>query len=149
MQYPSSDPYLKAADEFFALSKTAETPFMRAYYERIALRYLSSEGELKAATGEIVKQGRGGLHFRAFDLAEVDSIPAFVKELRDEFGAIYGLVNNAGIGTEGLLATMHNTEIEALLRQDRTEKTDLAAAFALLREVLDGEAAASGRRGTI
>jgi 3-oxoacyl-[acyl-carrier protein] reductase len=39
-----------------------------------------------------------------------------VKGLRDEFGAIYGLVNNAGIGTEGLLATMHNTEIEALLR---------------------------------
>jgi 3-oxoacyl-[acyl-carrier protein] reductase len=39
-----------------------------------------------------------------------------VKALRDEFGEIYGLVNNAGIGTEGLLATMHNTEIEALLR---------------------------------
>jgi hypothetical protein len=47
-QDPPSDPYLKAADEFFALSKTAETPFMRAYYERIALRYLSSEGGLKA-----------------------------------------------------------------------------------------------------
>ena len=39
-----------------------------------------------------------------------------MKELRDEFGAIYGLVNNAGIGTEGLLATMHNSEIEALIR---------------------------------
>ena len=49
MQDRSSDPYLKAADEFLALSKTAATPFMRAYYERIALRYLSSEGELKAA----------------------------------------------------------------------------------------------------
>ena len=57
--------------------------------------------------------GHGGLHFRAFDLSETDAIPAFVKDLRDEFGAIYGLVNNAGIGTEGLLATMHNTEIEA------------------------------------
>ena len=63
-----------------------------------------------------MKQGAGGLHFRAFDLSDVDAIPAFVKGLRDEFGAIYGLVNNAGIGTEGLLATMHNTEIEALLR---------------------------------
>jgi hypothetical protein len=51
MQNSSSDPYLKAADEFLALSKTAETPFMRAYYERIALRYRSSEGELKAAVG--------------------------------------------------------------------------------------------------
>ena len=63
-----------------------------------------------------VKEGAGGLHFKAFDLSEIDAIPSFVKSLRDEFGAIYGLVNNAGIGTEGLLATMHNSEIEALLR---------------------------------
>src|SRR5258707_7898862 len=60
--------------------------------------------------------GAGGLHFRAFDLSETSAIPAFVKGLRDEFGAIYGLVNNAGIGTEGLLATMHNSEIESLVR---------------------------------
>ena len=86
-----------------------------AGYHVIAVARRESD-ELKAAIGEIVKQGRGGLHFKAFDLSEVDAIPAFVKELRDEFGAIYGLVNNAGIGTEGLLATMHNTEIEALLR---------------------------------
>ena len=72
--------------------------------------------ELREAIGDVAKQGSGGLHFRAFDLSEIDAIPAFVKSLRDEFGAIYGLVNNAGIGTEGLLATMHNSEIEALLR---------------------------------
>ncbi|MGH6681637.1 MAG: SDR family NAD(P)-dependent oxidoreductase [Bradyrhizobium sp.] len=60
--------------------------------------------------------GGGGLHFKAFDLSEIEAIPAFVKRLREEFGAIYGLVNNAGIGTEGLLATMHNSEIEALIR---------------------------------
>jgi 3-oxoacyl-[acyl-carrier protein] reductase len=86
-----------------------------AGYHVIAVARRESD-ELKAAIGEAVKQGRGGLHFRAFDLSEIDAIPAFVKELRDEFGAIYGLVNNAGIGTEGLLATMHNTEIESLLR---------------------------------
>ncbi|WP_159006505.1 SDR family NAD(P)-dependent oxidoreductase [Bradyrhizobium sp. S69] len=86
-----------------------------AGYHVIAVARHESD-ELKAAIGEIVKQGRGGLRFRAFDLSEVDAIPTFVKELRDEFGAIYGLVNNAGIGTEGLLATMHNSEIEALLR---------------------------------
>src|ERR1700744_6317384 len=71
--------------------------------------------ELREAIRQI-GDGSGGLQFRAFDLSEVDAIPAFVKGLRDEFGSIYGLVNNAGIGTEGLLATMHNTEIEALLR---------------------------------
>ena len=66
-----------------------------AGYNVIAVARRESD-ELKDAIGEAVKQGRGGLHFRAFDLSEIDAIPAFVKELRDEFGAIYGLVNNAG-----------------------------------------------------
>ncbi len=69
--------------------------------------------ELRAA---ISGAKQGNLHFRACDLSAIDTIPAFVKQMRDEFGAIYGLVNNAGIGTEGLLATMHNSEIEALVR---------------------------------
>src|ERR1700724_1106844 len=72
-------------------------------------------GELRDVVAEL-KAGSGGLHFRACDLSEVGTIPAFVKGVRDEFGAIYGLINNAGIGTEGLLATMHNSEIEALIR---------------------------------
>jgi 3-oxoacyl-[acyl-carrier protein] reductase len=71
--------------------------------------------EFKNAAREL-GDGGGGLHFEAFDLSEIDAIPAFVKMLREKFGAIYGLVNNAGIGTEGLLATMHNSEIEALVR---------------------------------
>jgi 3-oxoacyl-[acyl-carrier protein] reductase len=69
--------------------------------------------ELRSAIGA-AKQGN--LHFRSCDLSAIDAIPAFVKALRDEFGPIYGLVNNAGIGTEGLLATMHNSDIEALVR---------------------------------
>ena len=69
--------------------------------------------ELRAA---ICEAKQGNLHFRACDLSAIDALPAFVKALRDEFGPIYGLVNNAGIGTEGLLATMHNSDIEALVR---------------------------------
>ncbi len=87
----------------------------RAGYNVIAVARRESD-ELREAIRAVVKQGSGGLHFRAFDLSETDAIPAFVKGVRDEFGAIYGLVNNAGIGTEGLLATMHNSEIEALVR---------------------------------
>jgi 3-oxoacyl-[acyl-carrier protein] reductase len=90
-----------------------------AGYNVIAVARRESDALRKAAS-EIVKQGTGGLHFRAFDLGEVDAIPSFVKALRDEFGAIYGLINNAGIGNEGLLATMHNSEIEALVRLNIT-----------------------------
>jgi 3-oxoacyl-[acyl-carrier protein] reductase len=49
----------------------------------------------------IIMTGEDRLHFRAFDLGRTDKIPGFVKELRDIFGAIYGLVNNAGISSEG------------------------------------------------
>ena len=86
-----------------------------AGYNVIAVARRESD-ELRETIGAVVAQGIGGLHFRAFDLSETDAIPALVKDLRDESGAIYGLVNNAGIGNEGLLATMHNSEIEALVR---------------------------------
>jgi 3-oxoacyl-[acyl-carrier protein] reductase len=85
-----------------------------AGYNVIAVARRESD-ELRHAIGEI-KQGAGDLHFGAFDLSKIDAIPAFVKGLRDEFGAIYGLVNNAGMGPEGLLATQHDSEIEALVR---------------------------------
>ena len=84
----------------------------RAGYNVIAVARRESDG-LKNSILEVVEEGTGGLHFRAFDLNEIDAIPIFVKSLRDQFGPIYGLINNAGIGTEGLLANMHNTEIEA------------------------------------
>ena len=84
-------------------------------YNVIAVARRESD-DLRKAIGAATGQDSGRIHFRTFDLSEIDGIPAFVKGLRDEFGAIYGLVNNAGLGTEGLLATMHNSEIEALTR---------------------------------
>ena len=82
------------------------------HYNVVAVARRESEDLGRA----IRETGANRLHFRAFDLGRTDEIPAFVKELRDSFGAIYGLVNNAGISTEGLLATMHNSDIEAVIR---------------------------------
>lgn len=56
------------------------------------------------------------IRFQALDLNDVAAIPAFVRELRARIGPIYGLVNNAGLGTEGLLANMPDPDIEALIR---------------------------------
>ena len=58
----------------------------------------------------------GALHFVPFDLAAIDEIPDLVRGLRKEHGPIFGLVNNAALGTDGVLATMHNSKIEALVR---------------------------------
>ena len=71
--------------------------------------------ELEAAIAEAAT-GAGSLHFVPFDLADTKAIPDLVKRLKGEFGPPYALVNNAAIGTSGLLATMHNSQIEDLLR---------------------------------
>jgi len=53
--------------------------------------------------------------FRPLDLADLPAIPGFIKALVAEFGPLWGLVNNAGQGRDGLLATQHGTEIADLL----------------------------------
>jgi len=84
-------------------------------YNVVAVARRESE-ELTQAVQAAAKTGKGALGFRSFDLGEIDAIPGFVKTLREDIGPVYGLVNNAGIGTEGLLANMHNMQIEALVR---------------------------------
>ena len=54
--------------------------------------------------------------FEPFDLAEVDGLQAFVLGLTKAQGPIFGLVNNAAIGVDGVLGTMHNSDLERLLR---------------------------------
>jgi 3-oxoacyl-[acyl-carrier protein] reductase len=72
--------------------------------------------DLEAAVEAAKRDARGSLRFAALDLAQIEGIPDFVRQLRRDVGPIYGLVNNAGIGSEGLLATMPTAQIEALLR---------------------------------
>jgi 3-oxoacyl-[acyl-carrier protein] reductase len=72
--------------------------------------------QLAAAVDHAERSHPGSLHFMPFDLGEVDEIPNFVKNVRRDFGPIYGLVNNAAIGTDGALAIMHNSHIERLIR---------------------------------
>jgi 3-oxoacyl-[acyl-carrier protein] reductase len=72
--------------------------------------------ELTAAMAARERAGPGAIHFRAFDLGEIDGIPGLVRGLRKEFGPLFGLINNAALGHDGVLATMHNSQIEELVR---------------------------------
>jgi 3-oxoacyl-[acyl-carrier protein] reductase len=72
--------------------------------------------QVAAAITAAEKAKTGALHFVPFDLGAIEKIPDLVRSLRKEFGPIYGLVNNAALGTDGVLATMHNARIEALVR---------------------------------
>jgi 3-oxoacyl-[acyl-carrier protein] reductase len=71
--------------------------------------------ELEAAQSE-ARTGNGAIEFRACDLSELTQIPPMVRAVRAEFGPIYGLVNNAGLGTSGILATMRDRDVERLIR---------------------------------
>jgi 3-oxoacyl-[acyl-carrier protein] reductase len=72
--------------------------------------------ELKAASAALRMHGPGAIEFRACDLSEVGQIATLVRGIRADFGPMYGLVNNAGLGTAGLLGTMHDRDIERLVR---------------------------------
>lgn len=56
------------------------------------------------------------LVFHACDLTDTAGIGAMVGELRRRVGPLYGLVNNAGLGTAGVLSMMRDPDIEALVR---------------------------------
>ena len=71
------------------------------------------EGEaLAAARTELGDR----LRFQAADLADLALLPDLLRGLRRDFGPIYGLVNNAGLGTSGVLANMPDAAIERLIR---------------------------------
>jgi 3-oxoacyl-[acyl-carrier protein] reductase len=84
-------------------------------YRAIAIAR-GSNGQLAAAMEETKCAQKGALNFAPFDFANIEDISALVKNLRAEFGPIYGLVNNAALGSDGVLANMHNARIERLVR---------------------------------
>ena len=72
--------------------------------------------DLAAAIDQAGQRRPGSLHFLPFDLEDIQQIPSFVRKLRHDFGPIYGLVNNAALGSNGTLAIMRNPDIERLIR---------------------------------
>jgi 3-oxoacyl-[acyl-carrier protein] reductase len=70
--------------------------------------------ELDAAIAA-APDGGSAIRFAPLDLTDLDAIQGFVAGLRKSYGPIYGLVNNAGIGTEGQLSLMPNAKMAALV----------------------------------
>lgn len=96
--------------------------------------------QLDAAVAECADGGAGAIHFVPFDLAELDNIQSLVAGLRKSHGAIYGLVNNAAIGTEGQLSLMPNARIAELVH------VNTVAPIVLTKYVVRGMMADGGGR---
>jgi 3-oxoacyl-[acyl-carrier protein] reductase len=84
-------------------------------YQVVAVARTQSAA-LGAAIARASDAGGGAIQFRALDLLQTQAIPAFVTALRKEFGPLYGLVNNAGLGSSGVLAMMRDEQLETLVR---------------------------------
>jgi 3-oxoacyl-[acyl-carrier protein] reductase len=90
-----------------AIAQTA----VRAGFRVVAIARKPGE-QLTAA---IAEHG-DALAFEACDLSDVAAFPALARTLRQKHGAIYGLVNNAGIGTAGILSNMPDAAIQQLIQ---------------------------------
>jgi 3-oxoacyl-[acyl-carrier protein] reductase len=86
-----------------------------AGYRAIALAR-SGNDELAAAGRTAAADGRGAVEFRACDLSDLGQIAPLVRDLRATFGPLYGLVNNAGLGTSGILSNMRDQDIQKLIQ---------------------------------
>jgi 3-oxoacyl-[acyl-carrier protein] reductase len=84
-------------------------------YRVIAVARQKSK-EVATAIGQAERGKSGALHFVPFDLGKIEGIAGLVRGLRNEFGPLFGLVNNAALGFDGALALMHNAKIEELIR---------------------------------
>jgi 3-oxoacyl-[acyl-carrier protein] reductase len=73
--------------------------------------------ELRSIAKEADENSTGSIQFCACDLSDLDSIPRLIARIKQEFGGpLFGLVNNAAIGTPGVLTSMHDERIESLIR---------------------------------
>jgi 3-oxoacyl-[acyl-carrier protein] reductase len=105
------------------------------------------EGEhLPAARAALAKEASGALHFQRFDLGDIEGMAGFVKGLTREFGPFYGLVNNAALGTAGMLTNMPDGAIDQLVRLNVTSPITLTKY--LVRSMMTGPGL-NGDRGRV
>jgi 3-oxoacyl-[acyl-carrier protein] reductase len=96
----------------------------RSGFQVVALARRETD-EFSATRVQLADDGCPAPLFHAFDLERLDEIADMVKQLRRDVGAFHGLVNNAGLGTAGLLANMPDSAIERLVRLNVTSPLTL------------------------
>lgn len=65
---------------------------------------------------QLMKDSPDSINFHKFDFFETENISSLAKKLVKEHGRPYALINNAALGHDGVLATMHEKDISALIK---------------------------------
>lgn len=65
---------------------------------------------------ELQKEYQEQLYYKEYDFNNLKDIQILVREITKEHGNIYGLINNAALGHDGVLGTMHESQISELIR---------------------------------
>lgn len=68
----------------------------------------------------IASEYSGQVSYEELDLARITELHAFVNRIKKSHGPLYALVNNAAIAHDGVLATMHDSQIHELLHVNVT-----------------------------
>ncbi len=78
-------------------------------------RVIAAGRQLSPELAAAMAAAAGRILYRPLDLADHAALHGFVKETTQAHGQLYGLVNNAAVAHDGVLATMHETEIAEVI----------------------------------
>jgi 3-oxoacyl-[acyl-carrier protein] reductase len=90
-----------------------------AICERLALAGYQVVGAARKNSPEfedVARQHSGRVSFQALDLAQTAGHHEWMRRLEQQFGPLYGLVNNGAVAHDGVLATMHESQILELIQ---------------------------------
>ncbi len=86
--------------------------------------FVIATGRSLSAGLDAVLQQTKNAAFEALDLKN-DNVHEFIKLITKKYGRLYGLINNAAIGKDGVLATMHDFEIDEVMYVNTTASLKL------------------------
>jgi len=87
------------------------TSLLQSNYKVVAISRTKSK-ELSSLEKKFINQ----FFYKEYDFCYTDGIHNLVKSITKEHGSIYGLINNAALGDDGILATMHESQISNLIK---------------------------------
>ena len=97
----------------------------------VAFNFLKSDQQAEQLKGEIAALGVKSMAFKA-DVGDLKSVREMVNAVKKEFGAIDGLVNNAGLTRDKLLVMMTEEDWSEVIRTNLTGAFNFARAAAFM-----------------